>query len=191
MPHVTSREAERRLGVSAATLRRWAKAGKIEHHVTPGGQRRHDVDAHLHGHSEPVTVAYARVSSPRQRDDLERQVAFLRARFPAAEIITDIGGGLNWNRRVLVALLERLRAGAKLRLVVAHKDRLARFGFDLVAWFVEANGGEVVVLGHTDSSPERELVEDLLAVVHSFSRHLHGLRRYRRQMQEDPDLSRR
>lgn len=131
------------------------------------------------------------MSSPRQRDDLERQVVFLRARYPDAEVVTDIGGGLNWNRRGLVALLERLREGAKLRLVVAHKDRLARFGFDLVAWFVEANGGEVVVLGHTDSSPERELVEDLLAVVHSFSRHLHGLRRYRRQIQEDPDLPRR
>ena len=177
--------------MSADTLRRWANAGKIEHHVTPGGQRRYDVDAHLHGHSKPVTVAYARVSSPRQRDDLERQVALLRARFPDAEVVTDIGGGLNWNRRGLVALLERLRAGAKLRLVVAHQDRLARFGFDFVAWFVEANGGEVVVLGHTDSSPERELVEDLLAVVHSCSCRLPGLRRYRRQMQEDSDLPRR
>ena len=177
--------------MAAATLRRWAKAGKIEHHVTPGGQRRHDVDAHLYGHSKPVTVACARVSSPRQRDDLERQVAFLWARFPDAEVGDDIGGGLNWKRRGLVALLERLREGAKLRLVVAHKNRLARFGFDLVAWFVEANGGEVVVLGHTDSSPERELVEDLPAVVHSFSCRLPGLRRYRRQMQEDPDLPRR
>ena len=56
MPHGTSREAEQCLGVSAATLRRWAKAGKIEHHITPGDQQRHDVDAHLHGHGEPVTV---------------------------------------------------------------------------------------------------------------------------------------
>ena len=118
-------------------------------------------------------------------------MAFLRARFPDAEVVTDIGGGLNWQRRGLVALLERLRAGAKLRLVVAHKDRLARFGFDLVAWFVEANGGEVVVLGHTDSSPERELVEDLLAIVHSFSCRLPGLRHYRKKIQEDPDLPRR
>ncbi len=146
---------------------------------------------HLHGHSEPVTDAYAHVSSPRQRDDLERQIQFLLGRHPEAEVAADIGGGLNWKRRGLVALLERLRKGAKLRLVVVHKDRLARFGFDLVAWFVEANGGEVVVLGHTDSSPERELVEDLLAIVPSFSRRLPGLRRYRRQMQEDPDLPRR
>lgn len=57
MPHGTSREAEQCLGVPAATLRRWAKAGKIEHHITPGDQQRHDVDAHLHGHGEPVTVA--------------------------------------------------------------------------------------------------------------------------------------
>ena len=130
------------------------------------------------------------MSSPKQRDDLERQVAFLRARYPATEIVTDIGSGLNWKRRGLVALLERLREGAKLRLVVAHKDRPARFGFDLVAWFVEANGSEVVVLGHTDASPVRELVEDLLAIVHSFSRRLPELRRYRRQMQADPDLPR-
>ncbi len=188
MPYIPSREAVKRLGVCAHTLRRWADAGRIPHIRTPTGQRRYDVDAYLRGDTPPVVVAYARVSSHKQRDDLERQVAFLRGRYPEAEIVTDIGGGLNWKRKGLVALLERLRGGAKLRLVVAHKDRLARFGFELLEWLVEANGGDVVVLGHTDASPERELTEDLLAVIHTFSCRLHGLRRYRRQIKEDPNL---
>lgn len=125
--------------------------------------------------------------SPKQRDAPERQVAFQQARYPG-ECIRDIGGGLNGKRKGLVTLRERLRGGAKLRVVVAHRDRLARIGFNLVAYLIEAHGGEGAVLRHTDHSPEQELTEDRLAILHTFSCRMPGLRRYRREIQEDPDL---
>ena len=74
----------------------------------------------------------------------------MRERYPDARVVTDVGGGLNFQRKGLVALLERLHRGDKLRIVVAHRDRLARFGFDLIRWMAEQNGGEIVVLGDTD-----------------------------------------
>ncbi|CAI8015871.1 Putative resolvase R771, partial [Geodia barretti] len=109
--------------------------------------------------------------------------------FPDANIVTDVGGGLNFQRKGLVSLLERLHRGDKLQIVVAHRDRLARFGFELIQWMAEQNGGEILVLDNTDHSPQQELTEDILAILHTFSCRLHGLRRYRNQIQADKDLS--
>ena len=136
-------------------------------------------------------VLYARVSSYAQKDALRGQVALLQSRYPGAEIIKDIGGGLNWKRKGLVALLGRLHGGEKLRLVVAHKDRLARFGFELVEWLAKQNGGEVVVLDESKCSPEQELTEDILSILHTFSCRLSGLRKYRDKIKEDKNLSER
>ena len=112
----------------------------------------------------------------------------MRERYPEAEIVQDTGRGLNWKRQGLVSLLEQLHRGDKLRIVVAHRDRLARFGFELIQWLAERNGGGVVVLDNTDYSPEQELTEDILAILQTFSGRLHGLRRYRNAIQEDPGL---
>ena len=87
--------------------------------------------------------------------------------------------------------MERLHRGDKLEVVVAHRDRLARFGFELIEWLVEQNGGNVVVLDQPDRSPESELTEDLLAVLHTFSCRMHGLRRYRAAIAQDQGLSER
>ena len=152
----------------------------LDHHL-PGRRRR--------GRVPTETICYCRVSSPKQRDDLQRQVVFMRERYPDARVVTDVGGGLNFQRKGLVALLERLHRGDKLRIVVAHRDRLARFGFDLIRWMAEQNGGEIVVLGGTDYSPQQELTEDILAILHTFSCRLHGLRRYRNALQADTGLS--
>ena len=105
----------------------------------------------------------------------------MRSLYPNAEIIRDIGGGLNWKRQGLLSILERIHRGDKLTLVVAHRDRLARFGFELIEWLVQQNGGQVLVLHQPDASPQSELTEDLLAVLHTFSCRMHGLRRYRTQ----------
>ncbi len=113
----------------------------------------------------------------------------MRERYPEAEIVQDTGGGLDWKRKGLVSLLERLQRGDKLRIVVAHRDWLARFGFELIQWLAERNGGGIVVLDNTDYSPEQELTEDILAILHTFSCRLHGLRRYRNAIKEDPGLS--
>ena len=192
MAYVASRKAAALLGLHPQTLRRYANEGKIPHYRNSDGQRLYDVDAYLRGAISPQVICYCRVSSAKQRGDLNRQVAQMRERYPNAEIVTDVAGGLNWQRRGLLSILERLRRGDKLELVVAHRDRLARFGFELIEWLVEQNGGSIVVLNQSDASPESELTEDLLAVLNAFppeADRMHGLRRYRSAIAQDTGLS--
>ena len=126
-------------------------------------------------------VCYCRVSSSKQRDDLERQVSFMRSIYPEAEIIKDIGSGLNFKRKGLRAILDRLLQGNKLTIIVAHRDRLCRFGFELIQYRVEQNAGQIMVQGPTVHSPSAELTADLLSILHIFSR-MHGLRKYSKKI---------
>ena len=177
------------LGLHPNTLRRYADQGKINHYRNEAGQRLYDVESYLRGSMPPAVVCYCRVSSHKQKADLERQIGFMQGRYPDAEIISDIGGGLNWRRKGLISLLERLHSGDKLKIVVAHKDRLARFGFELLEWMVQRNGGEIMVLNRVDASPESEITADILAILHTYSARLHGLRRYRNAIEADTNLS--
>ncbi len=136
-----------------------------------------------------TTIGYCRVRGKSQSDALASQVAYLQRHYPEAEIIKDFGSGINFKRKGLRALLERILRGDKLRIVVAHRDRLARFGGEVIQFLVEQNGGEVVVLNETVYSPEEELATDLLAILHVFSYRMPGLRRYRDQIKEDRNLS--
>jgi len=182
--YIPSRKAAEALGVHANTLRKWAKSGKIKHIVTASGQRKYDIDSYLGKTSECITICYCRVSSYKQKDDLCRQVEFMREKYPSAEIIKDIGSGINFKRKGLKAILERAMRGNKLEIVVAHKDRLARFGFDLIRYIVERSGGKLVVLSQAIFSPEEELTKDLLNILHVFSCRMHGLRNYKKQVSE-------
>ena len=137
-----------------------------------------------------ATVGYCRVSGKGQADDLASQVAYLQKHYPEAEVIKDYGSGINFKRKGLRTLLERILRGDKLRIVVAHRDRLARFGGEVIQFLVEQNGGEVVVLDQTVfGSPEEERTADLLTILHVFSCRMYGLRRYRDQIKEDRNLS--
>ena len=186
---VPSRAAENILGVHANTLRNWAKDGKIKYITTQAGQRRYDVQDFLGKRSEAIKLAYCRVSSPKQRDDLERQVAHMREHFPNHEVVKDIGSGLNYKRKGLKSILGRVLAGDKLEIVVAHRDRLTRFGFDLIDHLVQSNGGKIMVLSQSSTySPEQELTQDLLTILHVFSCRMHGLRKYRDKIKEDQIL---
>ena len=189
MVYIASRKAAALLGLHPQTLRRYADQGKILHYRNSAGQRLYDVDAYLRGATRPTIVCYCRVSSAKQRGDLNRQVAQMQDLYPDAEVVSDVAGGLNWQRRGLLAILERLHRGDKLELVVAHRDRLVRFGFELIEWLVQQNGGSVVVLNQSDASPESELTEDLLAIFDTFSCRMHGLRRYRSAIAQDTGLS--
>ena len=132
MAFLPSRKAAAILGLHPQTLRNYADQGKIPYYRNSAGQRLYDVDAFLSRASKPETVCYCRVSSAKQRGDWQRQCAQMRSLYPNAEIIRDIGGGLNWKRQGLRSILERIHRGDKLTLVVAHRDRLARFGFELI-----------------------------------------------------------
>ena len=105
------------------------------------------------------------------------------------KIIQDYGNGINFKRKGLRTLLERVLRGDKLRIIVAHRDRLARFGREIIQFLVEQNGGAVVVLDKTVYGfPEEELTADLLAILHVFSCRMCGLRKYRDQIKEDRDI---
>jgi predicted site-specific integrase-resolvase len=100
------------------------------------------------------TILYARVSSRSQRADLDRQIAKLLELYPAAELITDIASGLNFKRKGLRAILEAVRTGNVGAIIVAHKDRLARCGFELIEWLCQLDGTKIVVLNQDNLSPE-------------------------------------
>lgn len=167
-----------------ATLRSWAIQGKIKFIQTEGGKRFYsliDIESIFTPKKGTETIkqekkkfCYARVSSDHQRGDLERQINDLKFQFPNHEIISDVASGLNWKRKGLLALLEQVHEGLVGEVVVAHKDRLARFGVDLLEWIFKKAGTQLVVLDHQNSeedqsrSSEQELAEDLLSVVTVF-----------------------
>ena len=179
-----------RVGISIETARRWEREGKITPMRTPGGHRRYtdrDVAQALHiQFSDPkkATVLYCRVSSPSQKEDLENQVMFLsnyaRNKGYKFEVIKEIGGGMNMNRPKFMKLITGIIDGSIGTIIVAHKDRLARFGFDIVKNLADIYGCEIVVANNEDLSPQEEMVNDLMSIIHTYSCRLYGLRRYRK-----------
>ena len=187
MTYVTPKQAALSLGVSVSSLRRWENEGLLKAIRTPGGQRRYLLEEVEKAAGIPrsiVTVCYARVSTNSQRDDLERQLEFLRSRFPEAEFLSEVGSGLNFRRRKFLAILDRVLAGDVKRIVVAHPDRLVRFGFELVKWLCDKTECELVVLNERKLSPEQELVQDMLSIVHCFSYRLYGREIYHKQVKQ-------
>lgn len=183
MRYIKGKEACARLDVCHNTLRKLADDGRIET-IRVSGQRRYNVDAYLGLQQKQSIICYCRVSSRKQRDDLARQVAFMQEKYQQAEIVKDIGSGLNFKRKGLKAILERAMHGTRIQLVVAHRDRLARFGSELIRQVIESNGGQLMVLSEDSLSPEEELTKDLLNIVHVFSCRMHGLRNYKKQVSE-------
>ena len=184
------RDAAQTLGITVEHLLRMERAGEITYIRTGGGYRRYDVRSFIDAQTgtDITTIGYYRVSSSRQKDDLVSQVAYLQKHYPATEIIKDFGSGINFKRQGFRTLLERILRGDKLRVVVAHRDRRARFGSEVIQFLVEQNGGEVVVLDETVYSPEQELTEDLLTILHVFSRRMYGLQKYYQKIKEDRDI---
>lgn len=186
------------LGVSVNGLRHWANTGRIRHIRTPGGMRLYDVGSLVEPQASTIInnrvhLAYCRVSSSKQRADLERQATYLRDQCQAqgkenTQVIKDIGSGLNFKRRGLRTLLERCFKGEVRSVTVACRDRLCRFGFELLEWLIRDKCKvDLVVLqandGQRTTSPEHELSQDILAILHVFSSRVCGLRRYDRKGQ--------
>ena len=187
MRYYSVEQAAELSGFHPNTIRRWADDGTIPSYRTKGGHRRVCIDDYIKSPNAPqrVTICYCRVSSPKQRDDLTRQVEYMRERYPDAEIVA----GINFERKGLRSILERAMRGTVVTLVVAYRDRIARFGSQIIEFVLQQSGGQLVVLNEVSLSPEQELTTDLLTILHVFSCRLHGLRKYKTQIQEDPDLS--
>ncbi len=183
---VSISRAAKELGVSITTLRRWEEAGKIVPERTANGHRRYDL-AKLTGivprleRSEKLTICYARVSSHDQKQDLHRQIELLESFCScngwSYEIIKDLGSGMNCRKPGLCQLIKRICNGDVGRLVLTHKDRLLRFGADLVFSLCEIFGTEIVIINTSEeSSFEDELVADVLEIITVFSARLYGSR---------------
>ena len=186
-------EAAKLLGVSVQALRNWEMEGKImPSHRTPGGQRMYDL-AELLGVNDLTypTIAYARVSSSDQKEDLERQHAVLEAFCNKngwqTEIIRDLGSGMNYKKKGLLHLLELMVHGQMSRLVITHKDRLLRFGAEIVFRICELKGIEVVIINKGEQpSFEEELTRDVMEIMTVFCAKLYGQRSHKsKKMAED------
>ena len=189
-------EFAEKIGRSVSTIRRWEAEGKLTARRSPSGQRYFD-DADVRRIMQPgfndstrSTIVYCRVSSASQRADLASQVTameqFCLARgLTVNEWVKEIGGGMDLRRKKLLAVMDSVERGRVAVLVVAHQDRLARFGFDYLEHVATKNGCEVLVANQESLSPDREMVEDLLAIVHTFSCRLYGLRRYEKTLKAE------
>lgn len=187
-------EFAKRIGRAKSTIRRWEDEGKIQVKRLPSGHRyfdESDVRTILGGIPQRRdTVVYCRVSNAGQKDDLGSQVKAMEAYCLGAGIAVDewiqeVGGGMNFKRKKFLGLIDRIMRGEVARLMVAHKDRLMRFGFDVFAHIAAGNGCEVIVVNQPSLSPEQEVVEDLMSIIHTFSCRLYGMRRYKKIIQED------
>jgi predicted site-specific integrase-resolvase len=192
--YVKTEVAMRHFGISYPTIRRWEAGGKIESIKTNTGQRLYRLESAYSSKTvaaEREDVIYIRVSSDKQRDDLERQRSYMLSRFPNTRIISDIGSGINYKRKGLLSLLEQAKGGKIKRVLVATKDRLSRFGIELIEWLFSSYGVELVVLEQTSNiSTEEELANDLLSIVQVFCCRRNGKRRYNNknvQTQVKPD----
>lgn len=178
--------AAKLLGCGIDTLRKWEKSGElVPDRKTKGGTRFYDRAKLLAlGDSDMPTLCYARVSSHDQREDLTRQQELLEAYCAAkgwrTEVISDLGSGMNFNKRGLLRLLEIILRRKTKRLVLTHKDRLLRFGSELVFALCERQGIEIVII-HQGERPsfEVELAEDILEIITVFSARLYGSRSHK------------
>ena len=168
--YVALREAVKVTGLHPNTLRKYADDGTIDSYKLPNGARRFDLSGFVN--QRETVICYARVSTPKQKEDLDRQCTFLKQRYPNAEIVREIGSGINYKRKGLRSILERAIRGGRITLVVTYRDRLVRFGFDLLEWIIERAHGEIVVLNQIDTSPMDELTRDLVAIITVFSSRL-------------------
>jgi predicted site-specific integrase-resolvase len=183
MMYVPPKEFQKHVGVSIFTLRRWADAGIVDSIRTPSNRRLFKLpttgsEKTQDSENRGECIVYVRVSSPKQKDDLERQRAFMSAQFPNHRIVSDIGSGINWKRKGLLSILEQSMSGGVREVVVASRDRLCRFSFELLEWIFQKTGTRLTVLESKDRSPEDELGDDLLSIVQVFCCRRNGKRRY-------------
>lgn len=183
------------IGRSTHTLQRWDRQGQLRAHRSLISNRRfytHDQCLEYMGmktESTQLTIVYARVSGKAQKPDLANQVKALE-QFCTEQALTidewmqDIGSGLNYKRKAFLHLFDLIEQGRVKTLVIAHRDRLVRFGYEWFEAFCERHGTPIVVMNNEKLSPEREMVEDLLAIVTVFSARFHGLRSYKRSLEK-------
>lgn len=188
------------LNVTVKTLQRWDREKTLVANRTPTNRRYYTYDQYLQfkGIGKDADfrkiVIYTRVSTRNQTDDLENQVDFLQTYVNAKgliadEIIRDYGSGLNYNRKKWNQLLGEVMENKVKMILVSHKDRFVRFGFDWFEKFCNKFNVEIVVVKNEKLSSQKELVQDIVSILHVFSCRLYGLRKYKKQIEGDENIA--
>jgi predicted site-specific integrase-resolvase len=177
------------IGKSVNTLQKWDRKGILPAFRSPTNRRYYTHEQYLRyrgliSSGQGKVIAYARVSSPSQKQDLATQKEALRSYclehgVKVDEWVEDIGSALNYKRKGFNQMIEQIELGAVKRLVIGYQDRLVRFGYDWFEAFCQRHGTEILVMNGESFSPEEELVRDLIAIVTVFSARLHGLRSHK------------
>lgn len=184
------------INTSTRNLQRWDKDGTLVAYRNPKNRRYYTHSQYLKymgikptANEEKVYI-YARVSNRSQKDDLENQVEFLKTYANAkgmivSEVMTDIGSGLNYKRKKWNELLDLAQSNKVSTILIAHKDRFIRFGYEWFETFLEKQGVSLVVVNNEKLSPEEELVQDLISIIHVFSCRIYGLRKYKKTITDE------
>ena len=187
------------IGRTVNTLQRWDREGILKARRTPTNRRYYTEEDYYNItgiQQENVenqvndVVIYARVSNQNQKDDLKNQVEFLKTYANAkgyivSNIITDIGSGLNYNRKGFNSILYSEK---KQTILISYEDRFVRFGYSWFDNFLKSKGSEIVVVNNQTLSPQQELVEDLISIIHIFSCRIYGLKKYKKKIKNDEEL---
>jgi predicted site-specific integrase-resolvase len=203
---VSGKKASELLGVHQRTLYLWDKKKLIETIRTPGGKRLYNVKKYLEEHNKNKTnviivnnptindkmlnskkYIYARVSSLGQKEDLERQIKLLQEKYPDYKLISDIGSGMNLNRKGLRQIIDKAIHGDVDEVVVVHKDRLCRFGYELIEDIITkySNGKITIIETKENKEPKEELVDDVLQIMNIFVAKMNGMRKYEKNKKVD------
>jgi putative resolvase len=196
--YVTVGEASRLTGLDPQTIRKMADKASILCYKTPSGQRRINLQSiqklcsntfsnQEEQQSKKQNYLYVRVSTKKQLEDLSRQLDYVkRPEYANYTVITNVGSGINFKRKGLSTILDSCLQGTIGEIVIAHKDRLCRFGFDLIEQLVTKSGGRITILNNQeDKTSEQELTEDLLSIIHVFSCRQMGKRNYKKPKTEN------
>lgn len=188
------------LGISVKTLQRWDRDGILKANRTPTDRRYYTYDQYLQFkgintvEDNREIVIYARVSTRNQKDDLKNQVEFLKTfcnskGMIVSQCIEDFGSGLNYNRKKWNQLLNEVMENKIKTIVISNKDRFIRFGYDWFEKFCEKFHTSIIVVNNETLSPNEELVQDIISILHVFSCRLYGLRKYKKQIKEDEEIA--
>ena len=187
------------LNVSVKTLQRWDNENTLKAYRNPKGRRYYTHEQYLSFTEASYNinkriVIYARVSTNNQKDDLNNQVEFLKnyanlKGLIVNEIITDIGSGLNYNRKKWNELINDCINQKVQTIIISNKDRFIRFGYDWFERFLLNYGVNIIIVNNDKLSPNEELIQDLLSIIHVFSCKIYGLRKYKKFISEDKDVN--
>jgi putative resolvase len=190
MKYLTPQQVYKQFGYHPKTTAEWADLGKIECVRSPGGHRRYPESAF----TSPIPldkerVLYARVSTKTQTEELSSQIDYLSKIYPGCRVIKDVASGMNWKRKNFTKLMTQVSNNEISEIVVGHKDRLCRFGFEFVEWFCNLHNCKITVINNTKLSPHEELMQDFLSIMHCFSSKLYFLRVYKKKIEEEQNIS--